>query len=441
MNKLQNDSQNKIKIKYSVKFGSEHKQIKELMKEKIPKNVKDINELIKLVAKDKSEIPAFCYVFDDDIKTVIETKFSIGKYNECIKETINTNKKNSHLFIQYLAAGGYNPKKYSNEINKIYNSLPVNVAKSLQQTEYVSKEKEKFIKGKFVQKNSQKKIEKILFIGNKLENIVTENITVLNYNEIFSQNKKLDEALVDYYFLNVESNVYDKFVKDIEKTNPNIFNFFPENIKCDLNEFGDIMNKKNTKHYMAGINVPTLYISNNFLSFFPLHREDQHLNSNSLMIKGGLKLWYFLNEKGSSIIEQYLEENFPLDRECCSNFIHHKNFIINPYLIVEILKKHNENLFFLVQEPGEILLINPKCYHFGFNFDNCVNRAVNYNDDLTKNLSKYTNSKTCNIENYVNMRKSIKSPSLNAYMFFGLRRLTMKTMLDCSEESNLSKAP
>ena len=145
----------------------------------------------------------------------------------------------------------------------------------------------------------------------------------------------------------------------------------------DLNKVKSILSDTIIEQY-EGIVSAYLYFGT-WRSTSPWHTEDMDLSAANLLLYGQPKLWYcippdFGNQFESLSAKLTLsEKKYEHFYKRHDNFIRHKRCLIHP----DFLIAHNIPFNTIIQRPGDIVIVNPYCYHAVFNSGFNVSQAVN----------------------------------------------------------------
>ena len=89
---------------------------------------------------------------------------------------------------------------------------------------------------------------------------------------------------------------------------------------------------------LSGINMPYLYFGS-FRTIFAWHVEDYNMSSINFQHLGSPKVWYGVsrrvafNSQDHRKFENYVKQKYPFKSLECNQFIRHKTFLVDPYLI------------------------------------------------------------------------------------------------------------
>jgi hypothetical protein len=212
--------------------------------------------------------------------------------------------------------------------------------------------------------------------------------------------------ILQQFYLDKENNLYyydfvksdgTKYLSDLSKESFNfsfkdeneiwnrILNSFPFyalniNGSCMKDKlFYESMFKDNSliqkKEKLIGINLPKLFIRENFSSFTP-HEEDYNLLSLSfLMSLNSLKIWYFVPDVDAfqELIKMKIKENFPKNKKqkrICLGELQHRIWIFNPFYIAKTQKVYQS-----VQIPKSLIITSG--VHFRFIVGKCCSEVIN----------------------------------------------------------------
>ena len=105
-------------------------------------------------------------------------------------------------------------------------------------------------------------------------------------------------------------------------------------------------------------------------SWFPLHIEESDQPSINLVhvpnrekidIPKAIKVWIIIPPNQSHHVERLLDLLIPEDEKWCSNFLAHRNIMINP----QILTQFGIDYYIGSANEGEITVLLPRAYHTG----------------------------------------------------------------------------
>jgi len=127
------------------------------------------------------------------------------------------------------------------------------------------------------------------------------------------------------------------------------------------------------KHY-PGIHSSYAYVSKNHTKF-TLHVEDFYLKSANLLHAGAAKLWVIINPQCIHKLEGRLAELLDIQSRC-SQFLRHKMLLLSP----SFLRSWRIQFSVVIQQPGDLILIDSNAYHYGVNLGPNIAEAINYSD-------------------------------------------------------------
>ena len=127
------------------------------------------------------------------------------------------------------------------------------------------------------------------------------------------------------------------------------------------------------KHY-PGIHLSYAYVSSNHTKF-AVHVEDFYLKSANLLHAGAAKLWVIINPQCTHKLEGRLAELLKIQSRC-SQFLRHKMLLLSP----SILRSWRIQYSLVIQQPGDLVLIDSNAYHYGVNLGPNIAEAINYSD-------------------------------------------------------------
>mmetsp|Transcript_16713 Transcript_16713/g.14628 ORF Transcript_16713/g.14628 Transcript_16713/m.14628 type:complete len:403 (+) Transcript_16713:31-1239(+) len=155
-------------------------------------------------------------------------------------------------------------------------------------------------------------------------------------------------------------------------------------IKTALNEGMDGMQ-------LSGVTLPYLYFGG-WKTMFGWHKEDMDLYSINFLHLGATKFWYSIDVDSNQAFEEFTRKAFSDKFEKCSEYLRHKNTLVNPV----VLRNNGIKLRKMVQKPGEFIILRSKAYHSGFNSGYNIAEAVNFAlFDWIKNASGKVNFCNC----------------------------------------------
>lgn len=94
-------------------------------------------------------------------------------------------------------------------------------------------------------------------------------------------------------------------------------------------------------------------------------------------------------------LENILRELFPTEYNICKGFIQHKCLLLTP----EFLDEHHIPFSRIVQNAGEVIILWPRTYHFGFN----QAEAVSFNKP-----TRLTHQCLVSIKPFFNQEKALR---------------------------------
>lgn len=109
-------------------------------------------------------------------------------------------------------------------------------------------------------------------------------------------------------------------------------------------------------------------------SAFGLHVEDMLFYAFSYNKGPHPKIWYIIPPIYADKLERILHTLFPDELKKCPGFIQHKYLLLTP----EFLNENGIPFARAVQNPGELMILWPRTYHFGFNVGFNQAEAVNF---------------------------------------------------------------
>jgi hypothetical protein len=86
---------------------------------------------------------------------------------------------------------------------------------------------------------------------------------------------------------------------------------------------------------IMGVTTPYLYVGS-WRSMFGWHKEDMDLYSINYLHAGYPKFWYSVDLRDNKKFEEYVHSTFEDDFRECTEFIRHKNTLINPSNLMQI---------------------------------------------------------------------------------------------------------
>jgi|LauGreDrversion4_2_1035121.scaffolds.fasta_scaffold399006_1 hypothetical protein len=107
---------------------------------------------------------------------------------------------------------------------------------------------------------------------------------------------------------------------------------------------------------------------------FGWHKEDMDLYSINYVHHGAPKFWYGVNIDSNLKFEAFLKSKFPEFSKLCSEFIRHKNTMVNP----DVLIANGIGMTKSIHKEGEFMISRCAGYHAGFNFGFNIAEAVNF---------------------------------------------------------------
>lgn len=108
---------------------------------------------------------------------------------------------------------------------------------------------------------------------------------------------------------------------------------------------------------------------------FPLHVEDFYLKSANLLHAGAPKLWVIINPQCVHKLEGRLAELLEIQLRC-SQFLRHP--MVLPSL--SLLQSWRIQFSMVLQQSGDLILIDSNAYHYGVNLGPNIAEAINYSD-------------------------------------------------------------
>ncbi|CAL8076115.1 unnamed protein product [Orchesella dallaii] len=157
-----------------------------------------------------------------------------------------------------------------------------------------------------------------------------------------------------------------------------LFEVFSE--KLTLHNLNTILVSVTKKYFggAVGIDSPMLYVAVED-STFPAHEEDLDLLAVSYLHFGAPKIWYTVppaysaefEEVVKTELEAYMKKHWD---HSCANPLRHKNIIVD----ILCLKGKQIPVHIIVQNEGDLVILAPRTYHFGFNAGFNVAEAVNF---------------------------------------------------------------
>ena len=124
---------------------------------------------------------------------------------------------------------------------------------------------------------------------------------------------------------------------------------------------------------ISGINKSWLYLGS-YSSLFIAHCEDYDFPGINFLHSGKSKIWYGVPPAYHNKFEEMCQNIWPEQFKKCPAFLRHKEFMVAPH----ILKENGVPYYRVEQKEGEIVVVAPSAYHFGFNSGWNIAEAVNF---------------------------------------------------------------
>jgi hypothetical protein len=133
-----------------------------------------------------------------------------------------------------------------------------------------------------------------------------------------------------------------------------------------------------TTHKISGAHTPWGYVSYGKGTVFTTHKEDGKTSAIHAIHAGGKKRWNTVAAHHERKFEDVIAEDFKIkDKDrICDNWI--REMGLYPRQVV--LKKHKIHHCSFTQAAGEVVVLFPHTYHWGYNEDTNVSEAVNFGD-------------------------------------------------------------
>jgi len=187
------------------------------------------------------------------------------------------------------------------------------------------------------------------------------------------------------------------------------------------------------KHY-PGIHSAYAYVSKNRTKF-ALHVEDFYLKSANLLHAGAPKLWVIINPQCMHKFEGCVAELLNIQSRC-SQFLRHSMLLLPP----SILHFWGIQFSVVIQQLGDLILIDSNAYHYGANLGPNIAEAINYSDPDWRVPPTYTDcakNKGCGDTQHM-MRDKMKMGTTRALDIKDFHDIGLKTNL---KQHSSSQAP
>jgi len=180
------------------------------------------------------------------------------------------------------------------------------------------------------------------------------------------------------------------------------------------------------KHY-PGIHSSYAYVSKGHTKF-ALHVEDFYLKSANLLHAGAAKLWIIINPQCIHKLEGRLAQLLNIQSRC-SQFLRHPMLLLSPSL----LRSWRIQFTVVIQQPGDLILIDSNVYHYGVNRGSNIAEAINYSDPdwiVPPTYTDCTKNKVCGYNKHmlsVKMKMgSARALDIEDYQEIGLQTSNAK---------------
>ncbi|CAG7733836.1 unnamed protein product [Allacma fusca] len=131
---------------------------------------------------------------------------------------------------------------------------------------------------------------------------------------------------------------------------------------------------------VEGLNIPFNYYGFPNSST-PMHLDDYGLSTTSFHVAGATKVWISIAPKDKlrfqKLVELSLPSQFKKTAEVCDRKLSGAKLMFTP----ELLEKWQVKYLVVLQNPGDLLLLNGNTYHQVHNPGFNIVRGINHNDD------------------------------------------------------------